>query len=218
MKLLSIGVSRSLWVLPLIDLNPQGKSLYNIMTPLVERYGFLKHPQSAEDFDTQKGIDFRQGTFVNDKGSAITVDLVILEHAVVAETRSSTEDGDAFLSDLLLWLSTEHGLVPYDGLVRFRGYVSELYFAMEKSLSQINPALRGLQDFLSAGVFASPQYETIGLTLWVEQGAGGVLRPGPLRIERAEGFRFSENRYYSSAPLPTQKHLNALEMFESMLP
>jgi len=217
MKLLSVNLARSLWVVPYIDLNPRGRSLYPIVPLLVDRYKFLKPPQKPEDFDQHQGIKFHEGTYINAQGDSILVNLTILNDALVADTRSSTADCDGFLTDGLAWLAGEHGLSFSEKMVRLRAYVSEVYVSTEYPLRFLNPKLAGFEKLLSSQVsgYGDISYELAAISFGADP--KGMIKLAPFRLERAEGVPFSENRYYSAAPLQTEKHLEMLAELERIL-
>jgi len=72
----------------------------------IERYGFLKAPQTLEEFDLEKGVVFQSGRF----GSVSIVGITFFRNGIVVDTRSSTEDAENFLSDAGEWAEQFFGI------------------------------------------------------------------------------------------------------------
>ena len=150
MKLLSVQRARSIWLINLVDLNPHGRNVFSLIAPVIEKYKFVQFPTKPEELDLSKGINFVGGSFQKDPQNDIAIDLTIFNDGFIADTRSSTEDSDAFLDEFFSWIAEEFGLVPYKEILRSRVYVSELWVKTEKSLNALNPKLR---EFCEASNF-----------------------------------------------------------------
>ena len=218
MDLLSVKQARSIWLLPFVDLNPGGRSVFSIMPVMIGRYKFLQVPAKFEDLDLAKGVKFAGGTFRTGQQVDISIDLTVYNDGFTADTCSSSHDGDAFLDDLLTWLSNEFDFRPYSEVLRFRYYASELWVKTDKSLNIINPKLKSFASERLTSVFSNvqqtTQFEISGVHFSVDQIKFNVA---PFRFERAVNASFSENRYYSSAPLQTSLHLELLNELELIL-
>lgn len=220
MKLLSISKARSIWLFPLNDLNPRGKAITGDAMPgMITRYKFAKIPspldmQSARE--KNEPIKFLGGEFEG-KGGKVVVDFSAYNDGLIADTRSSTRDADLFLEDFLTWISSEFGLLSHHEIVQRKIYASELYITTERSLSLLNPKLEKLNQFISSKArgFNDVRMEVSSIGFWADQIA--PTKPVNFRLERAEGIAFSENRYYSLAPLETEDHLAVLEEIDSLL-
>jgi hypothetical protein len=222
MRLLSVARARSIWVMRLDDLNPRGRILVSLIIEIAKRYAFLEHTKLEEVphlAELNKGLAFLRGVFVNNAQIPVAVDLNIYSDSIFADTQSSTDDSDAFLSDLLNWTAAEFGLTPYSEILRSRLYLSELWVQTDKSLNSINPQLNALADrfsLLVSNYSGRPAtFAPTGITLWNDRSVPNPF--GPFKFERAENASFAENRYYSAAPLPTATHLELLEELESIL-
>jgi hypothetical protein len=221
MKLLSVQTARSIWVVYLADLNPRGTNLLSILQPLVTRYNFQVFPTKPEELFGKEinEIKFLGGNFQKDPQQNIAVNLIIFTWGMVAETRSSTEDSDAFLHDFLTWASAEFLMAQYQEVLRTKHYLSELWIHTEKSLNSLNPKLHNfikrLESLIEGHDRNSFGFETTGIILGPD--FTGATRPGNFRFERLVDIPFKENRYYSAAPLQTDVHLKLLDEFESIL-
>jgi len=218
MKLISVSLARSIWLFPMIDLSPRGKSFLPIYSLLMEKYKFLKIPKLAE-LDWQKGLKFEDGSFSDAQGEQLHVTLTVYTDGVVAETRASTDASNAFLEDLLTSVSNQFGYSPHQQIVRRKVYFSELYLHLDSQLLTIHPNMPALAYDLASQLSPEQPPKTIfdfGFNLVSDPGPSGLPHLA-FRLERAEGFAFSENRYFSSAPLPTQAHLDFLEKAEQVL-
>lgn len=215
MKLLSIIAARSTWLFPLTDLNPRGRYIHPVVKRLPDRYEFVKYPEETED--VKEGAKFENGKFQTSRGHAITVSLALYEWGIVGDTRSSTTDSDEFLDDMLNWLCTEFGLAPSQEMVRSKVYLSAVHIHMDGSLNLLNPNLEPFARQLSSKVvgYDPVMFETFGIMFWKDP-----KKTGPefsFRLERAETEPFSQQRYFSSAPLQTETHLELLEELERIL-
>jgi hypothetical protein len=99
-------------------------------------------------------------------------------------------------------------------------YLSQLTFASDFLLNSLHPALKKLGDQITkaaAGQFPQPTaYETTGVVLNLDE--WNLRVPiGSFRIERLAGVPFSDKRYFSAAPLPTNEHIRLLREFEASL-
>lgn len=217
MKLLSIGLARSIWLFPVNDLNPRGRSLYPMLfAALVKKYEFQKFPKTADELNEQSGIKFERGVFWKTPAEPIAVSLTIYHDGIVADTRSSTTDSDAFLAEALAEASKEFKLEPIQNISVRKTYVGEVHVQTQHSLNLLNDKLGPFLHRLSTiPGFGEQHFETTGISFGVDQWQ--QTKPVSFRLERAINVPFSENRYYSIAPLPTDAHLRLLDDLETIL-
>ncbi len=222
MKLLSVTLARAIWLFQVADLNPQGKSVNaDLIERLSQRYSFEKVPNAEELYEAReqkKGINFVRGTFDAPSGISIEVSLKIFTDGIMADTKVSTQDSDAFLQDVLGWWHSDLGLLNYKEIAIKKIYLNELHFSSEHSLSLINPKLKKFIEFLAkkkTSPVGGEIYDLGAIGFWVDPEDNNQQRA--FRIERVEKIPFSENRYFSSAPLETNDHLELVALFESYL-
>jgi len=219
MKLLSVKQARSIWLVNLVDLNPRGRNLLFLIPNIVNRYKFSLFPTKPEELDLSKGIKFQLGSFQKNQQFEISIDLTIYNDGLLGDTRSSTEDSDAFLDDFLTYMAEEFDFVSYQNILRSKSYVSELWVQTDKSLNNLNPKLEKFAKKLTSLIEGHSHhpiaFETYGIAFWTNPTI--TLPPGPFRFERAGEIPFTENRYYSVAPLQTEVHLELLMEFEKIL-
>jgi len=219
MQTISVGLARSIWLFDVNDLNPTGKSFFpEILLWLGEKYSFQTSPKSlAERDEEKKGYIFKTGVFHSAEGP-ITVNFSLFGDGVVAETWSSTENGDAFLGDLLLSAATKFGLAYRPEMIRIKTYVSELVVQLDHPLGDINPKITRFCNTLNE-IFVRHHlgpFEMTGMKFAPDVLPSSYKPPG-LSIERKQGAPFSASRFWSQSPFTTKEHLFALEEFERLL-
>jgi hypothetical protein len=216
MKLLAISLARVTAFTDFFEWDPRHRvSMRDFTQAFVERYGFLKFPQTFEEFDLEKGVTFQLG-----KMGTINVDSVTLfTRGVVVDSRSSTDDDERFLVDAAAWVEQLCGVEHSPERLSRMLFLSELSFTSEAFFDLIHPAFKTVAsrvaEIVSHHAHEPHRFEPAGITFFSEPPA----RLGALsfRIERLAGSPYSENKYFSSAPLPTEEHLSLLEMFEVTL-
>ena len=215
MELLSVFLARAMaWIEP-IELNPRGSVFYPDLTKaLVARYDFQKFPTKLEDFDEAKGITFGAGRL----GDTVIEQLVIYTYGIVLDTRISTGESKRLLEDAFQWGAKELGLTYKAGAVRRWQYASSVIFRSDVPLTDVHPGFHNLADSITKSVETLMgerlKYELTTFTIDFDQ----LARKHPLgrfSIQRRDNTPFSENKYYSDAPLPTELHIKLLEQFEA---
>jgi len=215
MNLLAVGLARSIWLFQIADWNSRGRAMHPLFFSLIEQYKFLKVPK-LDEIDWQKGIKFEDGTFKTEAGDELTVTLTVYPDGVIADTRSSTQDSDEFLNQALSLLSTSFNYPEYQTVLRKKLYSSELHIRMQQTLSDVHHDMAQFMDRISSSVKSEPLPLPfrMGISFSSDPAIGGTNLA--FRLEPAAGFPFSENRYYSIAPLQTDAHLRLLEEFEAI--
>jgi len=216
MELISVQRARSIWLFDTYDLNPRGKDIgSDLLDWLKDAYQFSKFPASVNDLDDTKAMYFAGGSFQVREEIFIAVELRVYTDGLVADTRSSTQDTDLFLSDVLQSVAKEFSLPYRPEIIRKKLYVSELTVRTDKKLAALNAKLATFSEKLSAVTGAKSPVELSSIGFWPD------LLPKPdtaiFRFERKWGAEFSENRYYSHAPLQTDMHLEILAELEEAL-
>ncbi|MHB8302406.1 MAG: hypothetical protein ACYDC6_06140 [Acidobacteriaceae bacterium] len=214
LQLSAVILARVLGYIEVFDLNPQGKVFFpSLVQEIVRRYNFQKSPQTLEEFDLQKGVEFHEGR----AGDKVIQKFVIWNSLLVLETRSSTADSKKILEDMLAWGSEKFGLSYRPGMIKRFAYISDLTFYSDVPLLSVSSALTKLGEKtgeLLSGIWQEPvHYESVNLVV----GHDPMARKypiAPFTITRRAEARFSENKYYSEAPLPTDVHWELLEQFE----
>jgi hypothetical protein len=217
MQLSAVMLARLFAFIEPVDLNPRGKSYYpHLVSALVERFGFLKYPKDPDDFDETKGITFQMGRL----GDITVHQVQIFNTAILIDTASSTDDSEKVLQDTLIWATEHLGLSYQPGMIKRRTYVSQVSFYSEALLERINPAILRLAERVNARLpefWGLPlTYHPISVILSYDP-LTTKLTPAVFSIERRAEAPFSENKYFSTAPLPTEEHIAFLQDFESEL-
>jgi hypothetical protein len=216
MELISVQRARSIWLFDTYDLNPRGKDIgSDLLDWLKDAYQFSKVPANQNDLDETKALYFAGGNFQVREEIFISVELRVYTDGLVADTRSSTEDTDLFLSDILESVGKEFSLPYKPEIVRKKLYVSELTVKTDAKLAVLNPKLAKFAESLFAAIGTKSPVELTSIGFWPD------MVPNPsaptFRFERKWGAEFSENRYYSRAPLQTEKHRQILDELEIAL-
>ena len=213
MKIAEVIMARSVWLFDTYELNPRGIAFGPILKALVDRYHFLGVPMPTDFVDASKGPHFQDGTFSTDHDS-IRADLQIYNDGIIGDTRSSTKDTDAFLEDALSWAGNEFRLNYRKELVKNKYYESQLTVHPDFDLTNVCEKFKAFAEILTQfepGQYTAPEALT---TI--------AFRPDPnsrllFTFERREKVPFSENKYFSHASLPTDRHIALLEVFERIL-
>ena len=221
MQLLNINSAKAIWLFDLLDLNPRGDAvLSELLEWLKSTYGFLKYPSSPVDFDQNtQTLSFIGGKFLSGKDETgkeryIYVDLIVYKDGLVASTRSSTKDTDRFLEEALQAACAKFNLPYRSDLVTKKLYLSEIDVRLDKPLNLIHPIVQSMESTISS-LLGKVGFEFSGFTFSPEPKA--PWQYSQFRIERKLNTPWSENRYYSIAPLHTEDHLGLIEEFEHAL-
>ena len=214
MELIAITQARIAAMIQLHEWDPFGKALtLEALGTLGKRYSFAKVPTKLEDVDFQRGVELQEG-----RHREIRVDrIVIFLNAIVVDTRSSTEDSQVILNDLLELSRGTFG----SGLKPARQtFASQLVFRSEMQLAKMNPILSRMAGVLSERTSSDLRHpftvEPTAILLHVDT-AQARTTPATFSIERRNEIPFAEKTYFSSAPLRTVEHVKLVEEFEAAL-
>lgn len=215
MKLAAVILARTLAYVEIFDLSPRGKVfLPDVVAGIAERYKFLKFPTKPEDFDESKGIVFEEGKI----GNKVIQKFTIFSTLLVLETRSSTDDSQQIIEDMLLWGAAKFGIDYTPKGIKRHAYVSGISFYSDIPILTVSSVLHTLSEKTSAAlseIWQEPvHYETVGIAVGHDSMARkyGIAQ---FTLTRRAEAKFSENKYYSEAPLPTDMHMALLEEFEA---
>lgn len=192
-----------------------GKGVYfpELVRAVADRFGFQKYPEKLEDFDLSKGVEFLEGR----SGRRPIQKFVIWDNTLVLETTSSTKDSEEILEEILLWGVEKFGINYAPNSIPRYAYVSDVTFYSDAPLLVVSPSISYLANSCTAAlseIWKEPvHYQPISIRVGHDPTARkfGIAH---FSLERRGDVRFSENKYFSEAPLPTDKHWELLEQFE----
>lgn|SRR5690348_16805275 len=217
MKVLFVGMARSIWLFEFARLNPKGMYLQPMIEALTARYVFAKAPKNLLDV-TDNALVFKSGRFVNSKGVSVLVAFSIYDDGLIGETLSSTDDSTEFLNDVTGWAKNQFNLVT-PSEVR-KAYASQIVFECDTPLMALSPKItqlvRSVQARYTPVDGKSREFDFTGLSFWTED-VTKPLAPGILKIERKIGAPFAQNMYFSQAPFETRSHIELLTELEALL-
>jgi len=195
-----------------------------LIDDLKARYNFKQAPTADEA--AQKPASFESGEFKLGS-STVPIEQLLISYigmattSIAASTRTSTDDADLFLDDLVIWVGKKYRL---DAKERFpRAYNSALEFVFEgppldtrfRSLAAIGKVVTHyVRNYDLRGC---PTYEPEGFSLHFEVKPELIPSPVPFSLQRRLGYPYAENRFFSNAPLKTNDHQAVLEMLEKNL-
>lgn len=214
MQLASVLLARVLGYVEVADLNPQGRFLYpELVKAIREKFEFLKFPQKPEDFDESKGVEFGTGHWGD-----IAVDTFrIYTNGFMLDTRASTDESERILREGLDWAASTFGLNYSPKMITRTGYLNQIAFYSDAPLLSNSPASKlaeRVHNAVSQMTGDQTAWAPVGLTL---QSETVPKKPviAAFTIQRRVDTFFSENKYFSEAPLPTELHNRLLNSYEA---
>lgn len=235
MKLLHTKLARSIWLFDIRDLDPNGTEILGELIAWIKgRYKFASAPDPSNPVPTPTppsvpaspqaqrgqapgGLLFERGRFVTKEQPISITSLRIYDDGLVVDVASSTADGDLFLSDLMNGAVTQFRLAQNPDVPSRRLYLSELIFRSDMELEALNQHLTSFARSLPSNVGGGRTlpFRVGAIAFWSEPNDAGQHRL--IRIERQISKPFSEQRFFSDAPLPTDEHFQVLERFEQLV-
>jgi hypothetical protein len=219
LNVLYVAMARAIRLFDFSTMNPAGRDIAETLGRIAIRYKFGKFPQNIADVEEKKGWWFRGGGFTSPRGVRVLVTVTLYTDGFVADTMSTTDDSSAFLDDLIKWMVEEEGLTA--PIAPKNGFLTQLVFQSKAPLVAVNPRLA---DFAKRIAQASQpadgisrQFDVGAINFWTEDSTQ-LGAPAHFKIERKFTVPFSEDTYYSQAPMETAKHIALLTEFETMFP
>jgi hypothetical protein len=211
MELVAVLKAKAGALIEPVELNPFGKVFPpDLAKALVARYNFQTIPQLGAD--NSKGLTFGMGHF----GNILIEELTLYQFGIMLGTRTSTSESKRLLEDAISWAAKDVGLVLKP--VRRWQYESQLIFESKVPLTKLHPAAQVVADVMGKHalevVGTELKYEMTAV-MWEFDQLERKYSLGRFSIQRRDNTPFSENKYFSDAPLPTDVHLKTLQQFEA---
>ena len=195
MKLLAVRLARSIWLMPSYFLNPNGTFLRPSIEIMKTRYNFLKSPL---DFPfpppPNDGLTFLSGAFGTKNGMVQVTSMAMHNDGIVIDTRSSTNDADLFMEDVVAWYNKEFGMPAISDLPVKKIYVSELNVSFQHAPTFFNPKLASLIHEISSAIGDDGAQKADFLSFQLGTDQTRTNRPAVFRIDREVNTRIEENR------------------------
>lgn len=185
---------------------------------LMERYQFVQVPQTVEQYNFAQGVPFLHGVF---EDRIVINKFQVFKEGLLCETRSSVEDCDLFLDDVIEWAENDFGINVVEKKQMGRGYVSQIEVQSDVNLSHSFDSLTGFGDSLAAILRNYGQnpdrFDVAAIHFHCDTTRMDTAIPQVFALERRTGRPYESGIYFSRAPLLTQDHLKLLETLEQLL-
>jgi hypothetical protein len=214
LKLSAILLSRVLAFIDTAELRPTG-GLHapEFVEEVTKQFQFKKSPETLEEFNIKKGTEFLTGRI----GKRAISKFVIWPNILVIEARSNTTECKAMLNDILHWATMKFDLSFTSEMITRYAFVSDLSFTSDAPLLAFDPLLGKIAERIGANL-SELWHEPIHYELFdFKVGHDPLTRKwgiAPFQIARLAEHKFTENKYFSEAPLPTDLHIELLEEYE----
>jgi hypothetical protein len=217
LKLSSIALARTLAFVEVADLDLKGRVFFPALVgEIVNRYQFQVTPKLlSEQQETARSFEFRIGK----AGDVIIDAFKMFDTLLVVETHSNTRDSQVIIEEMLDWAVKKHGLTYQPEMIRHWSYVSSITFYTDVPLlgAASNP-LASLSDKINGAISEIWKEDIPYVPGAIAIGHDPLLRKNgiaPFTLSHRAEIPYSENKYFSEAPLPTDTHIKLLEEFEA---
>ena len=226
MNLVATIVGRTILLTPAHEIAPiGGVYLPSLFDAVRSRYSFQTVPNvaTAQEQGLKEGYKFSIGKIRKGGRDFPIQDFVVFADGIVC-TADSTEISEFFLEDLITFLVVEFDFRPITPKSR-RLFYSQVSVNFEKPLSNLVTHFESL--FRAIGEVQRTTYgiqtpdgvqlHSISLDFDKTQVPSAFSSLSPFTIERRLNKPYSENVFFSAAPLRTQDHIKTLEKIEKAL-
>ena len=180
-----------------------------------ERYKFSSPPSmspSGVELESN-GIVFERGVHETASGQVAINRLSVHNDGVVVRS-NKTEHAETFFNDVTSWLIEEHGCRQ----VRKKPlYLSEIVVDFEAPVANMIHSYEEIINLLLSSIGKSREVKTAAFNaLSFELATNDSMASAKFLIERRVGTTVEDERYFCSAPLTTEGHLELLKELERL--
>jgi hypothetical protein len=221
LKIVSYDSARVTWLFPLEEFAPaSGSNSISIVAEIATRYGFTQIPTiTTRDSMAKNGLPFGMGRFKQGDAVFAVTDFVVYNDGIVA-VAEKTEWAEAFLADVFEWVKTQFGFRDINSGIR-KLYGSTLIVDFERPLSRLFGGYTKIAELISARMITivpqpqNMQFSRLDFDVDKTMVGGHVALP-KFVLERRGGVPFSQERYFSVAPMHTSDHIDVLTEIEKV--
>ena len=177
-----------------------------------EKYRFVDFPQTVEHL-TGDSFAFKLGHY---NGSTIA-ELTLYNEAIFASSDVSTDVLDTFITELIQFARSEFqmNIVQIESQNLYNSRIEvEVKSGFDNWLNIFKPISDQLASAATDAGITSTGYGLVGFSLGAE--GPDVVKPGRFLFERRAGNAFSDNIFFSEAPLSTRAHIELVERLEAL--
>ena len=189
-------------------------SPYALLEKVEKRYKFKSAPTYEQIAKDEKGpFNFVYGTFqAGDR--VLTIEQFVIQYVgvytttVAASIKTDTDDVDLFLSEIEQMAHQEFKVDTTKVNPDYHNSVLEVKFDKPISayFAQLDKLVQRLKNKVEEYGFRNRNFEVAGFSVQVDSTNQQLPQLGSFTLERRAGAPFSENRYFSQAPLRTADH------------
>lgn len=215
MELVAITLARLTSLIQLSSWDPFGRtSTLEAIKTLASAFKFEVYPKSLPEINLAKGIEILEGKM----GDIVIDKITVYANGIVIDTRSSTDNSETVLTAILDLI---HKALGAQIKPARQTYTSQFNFRSEMNLLAMQPSIvkdiaEHLTERTSTDLKHPFTFQPTGL-LFNADLSQARIPPTMFSIERLADMPFSENLYFSAAPLPTNEHIQVVEQFEASL-
>jgi hypothetical protein len=220
-KIVKFDSARATWLFPLEEFTPAaGANSVTIVSLIAARYNFSIIPKITTREDVAKnGLQFGMGSFEDDGQRFVVTDFIVYNDGIVAVSEK-TDWAEKFLENIFQWVIAEFGFRVPSSRIR-KLYSSTVVVDFETKLSQLFVSYEKIAELISSrAVMIMPDRKPMHFSRMdfeVDKAAleGQAALPKFI-LERRGGVKFSQERFFSVAPMHTTDHIEVLTEIEKL--
>jgi hypothetical protein len=222
MKVVSFDTARVTWLFPIEEFAPaSGSNAPTLLAEIAARYDFKKMPEiTTRDDMAKQGLPFGLGKFKVDEERVTISDFIIYNDGIVA-IAEKTEWADAFLADIFHWVKDKFGFREITSGIR-KMYANTVVVDFEAPISRLISGYEHIVEILAAHTVtimqnpAPMQFSRLDFELDKRDLKDGQVALPKFVLERRPGVDFSQERFFSTAPMHTAGHIAVLAEIEKL--
>ncbi len=219
MKLIATDQGRILQLMVMEELRPvSGFHVPSLVEAIKARYQFAQFPLNYSQ-DVTKGVEFKGGLLYEGEETITIEEMGLYNDGIIIASRN-THYADTILNDLMNWATTNFKLreliTPYR-----KTYTSLVVVEFDKPIDSAIRSFSAISDLSSEMLKKSYNHEVMFNVQNLSFNSDPTTLPPytntQFAIERRLDVSYASNRFYSTAPLTTDMHLDWLAAVESLL-
>ena len=186
----------------------------DMLNKIQQRYGFVESPKTLSDWNPQSGIKFKHGKFED----IAIAEFSLYSDGVIANASAPVEVIERFVDDAINWTKQAWQAEEVSSLPSVKLFDSQVFVQCAidfgSTLEKIKVLGNNISSLLARYGTPTKPYTISGIQLHNDVPDAGMYQSPKFTFERRIQTPFSQNSYFSTAPLRSKDHLELLVLLE----